>query len=115
MISLFVVGGLSLVAFVGVEWKFAELPMMPITIFHNKAVTAVLIQSFLFGAVYQSYLYYIPLYLQNAHGFSVLTSAVIYIALVASQTLLSILSGQYISRRGRYGEVLWLGFISWTL
>lgn len=74
-----------------------------------------MIQSFLFGAVYQSYLYYIPLYLQNARQFSVMTSAGIYCALVAFQTLLSILSGQYISRVKRYGEVIWAGFVIWTL
>jgi predicted MFS family arabinose efflux permease len=74
-----------------------------------------LIQSFLFGAVYQSYLYYVPLYLQNAHQFSVLQSAAIYVSLVGLQTVFSVLSGQYISRRKRYGEVIWLGFASWTL
>ena len=74
-----------------------------------------LIQSFLFGAVYQSYLYYVPLYLQNAHQFQPLVSAAICGSLVAAQTVLSILSGQYMSRRKTYGEVLWLGFGSWTL
>lgn len=89
--------------------------MMPLAIFHSVPVCTMLAQSFLFGAVYQSYLYYIPLYLQNAHQFPVMTSAAIYVALVAFQTVLSVLSGQYISRRKRYGEVLWLGFASWTL
>lgn len=74
-----------------------------------------LVQSFLFGAVYQSYLYYIPLYLQNAHRYSPLVSASIYVALVGFQTIFSIISGQYISRRKRYGEVLWFGFGMWTL
>lgn len=123
-----------LVAFVVVEWKVAKLPMMPrrslqsqelvcqhtdvtitVGIFRSTPVIIMMVQSFLFGAVYQSYLYYIPMYLQNAHQFSVMTSAGIYCALVAFQTLLSVLSGQYISRRGRYGEVIWFGFISWTL
>lgn len=74
-----------------------------------------LVQSFLFGAVYQSYLYYVPLYLQNAHQFAPLISAAVYCALVVMQTVFSVLSGQYISRRKRYGEVLWFGFGSWTL
>jgi hypothetical protein len=115
VISFLVIGSLAMIGFVLVEWKFALLPMMPLTIFANKVVTILLIQSFLFGAVYQSYLYYTPLYLQNAHQFSAMQSAVIYTALVGSQTLFSILSGQYISRVGRYGEVLWFGFAIWTL
>lgn len=72
-------------------------------------------QNVLFGAVYQSCLYYIPLYLQNAHQFTPIGSAAICSALVGFQTALSILSGQYISRRKRYGEVIWAGFGLWTL
>ncbi|OIW23406.1 MFS general substrate transporter [Coniochaeta ligniaria NRRL 30616] len=115
VISMLTIGALSMVTFVLIEWKLAKLPMMPVSIFQNRVVVVMLIQSFLFGAVYQSYLYYIPLYLQNAHRFSVLESAAIYVSLVAFQTLLSVLSGQYISRRKRYGEVLWTGFSMWTL
>ncbi|TDZ37398.1 Efflux pump dotC [Colletotrichum spinosum] len=115
VISMLVIGALALVSFIIVEWKFAKLPMMPMQIFKNKAVTVMLAQSFLFGAVYQSYLYYIPLYLQNAHQYSVLHSAAIYVGLVVCQAVFSILSGQYISRTKRYGEVIWAGFGFWTL
>lgn len=74
-----------------------------------------LAQNFLFGAVYQSYLYYLPMYLQNAHRYSPLMSAAIAIAVVGTQAVSSILSGQYISRMKRYGEVIWVGFGMWTL
>ncbi|CAK7210399.1 hypothetical protein SBRCBS47491_000771 [Sporothrix bragantina] len=115
VIGMLVVGSVSLVAFVAVEWAWATLPMMPVGLFASPAVATMLVQNFLFGAVYQSCLYYIPLYLQNAHGYSPLRSAAVCTALVGGQTLLSILSGQYISRRQRYAEVLWAGFASWTL
>ncbi|KXH33055.1 hypothetical protein CSIM01_05190 [Colletotrichum simmondsii] len=108
-------GALALVSFVIVEWKFAKLPMMPVPIFKNKVVVVLLAQSFLFGAAYQGYLYYIPLYLQNAHQFSVIHSAGIYVSLVVCQSVFSIISGQYISRTQRYGEVIWAGFGLWTL
>lgn len=74
-----------------------------------------LAQNFLFGAVYQAYLYYLPMYLQNAHQYSPLMSAAISIAAVGIQAISSILSGQYISRMKRYGEVIWFGFGMWTL
>ncbi len=72
-------------------------------------------QTFLFGSVYQSYLYYLPLFLQNARQYSVLQSASITVAMVVVQSIFSILSGQYLSRRKRYGEILWFGFFLWTL
>lgn len=37
------------------------------------------------------------------------------IPLVSTQAIASILSGQYISHRKRYGEVIWLGFVLFTL
>lgn len=89
--------------------------MLSVEIFNNPVVVVMLAQSFLFGSVYQAYLYYVPLYLQNAHQFSVMTSALLYIPLVIAQSLISILSGQYISRRKRYGEVIVFGFGIWTL
>lgn len=97
------------------------VPSTPLTvpyvvpIFKNPVVTTILLQSFLLGAVYQSYLYYLPMYFQNARRYSVLQSAAMSMALVSLQSVSSITSGQYISRRGRYGEVLWAGFGFWTL
>lgn len=84
-------------------------------LFANPVIVVMLVQNFLFGAVYQSYLYYIPLYLQNARQYRAIVSAAIYSSLTVAQSMGSVLSGQYISRRKRYGEVIWLGFGLWTL
>jgi MFS family permease len=48
-------------------------------------------------------------------NYTVVASAALSAPLVVFQMVGSILSGQYISRRKRYGEVLWLGFGFWTL
>ncbi|KAK8108787.1 hypothetical protein PG984_014588 [Apiospora sp. TS-2023a] len=81
----------------------------------NPVISIMLAQSFLMGAVYQSYLYYLPLYLQNARRYSVLESAAFTASLVAAQMVFSVAGGQYIARTKRYGEVIWFGFGSWTL
>ncbi|PKY05272.1 MFS general substrate transporter [Aspergillus campestris IBT 28561] len=115
VISMLVIGGLSLVAFVVIEWKVAVLPMLPVVFFKNKVLCALFLQSFLLGAVFQSYLYYLPLYYQNARGWSPIVSAALISPMVGCQSIASISSGQYISRTKRYGEVIWLGFGLWTL
>jgi MFS family permease len=74
-----------------------------------------LLQNFLFGVVAYSQTYYLPLFFQNARRLSPLISASLMLPLTASQMISSILSGQYISRFERYGEVIWLGFFLWTL
>jgi MFS family permease len=74
-----------------------------------------LLQHLLFGIVYYSQLYYLPLFFQNARQMSVVLSAVLVLPITCAQMVASILSGQYISRRERYGEVIWAGFFLWTL
>lgn len=72
-------------------------------------------QNFLFGMAYYSELYYIPLYLENVRGYTPLVSAALTVPLVIAQAGISAVSGQYISRMGRYGEILWSGFGLWVL
>lgn len=132
VISMLVIGGCALVAFIFIEWKVSVLPMLPgmsqcschgrfmsncfiVEFFKNRVISALFLQSFLLGAVYQAYLYYLPLYYQNARGWSPLVSAALTCPLVVCQSLASIASGQYISRFKRYGEVIWTGFGLWTL
>ncbi|KAJ5815200.1 hypothetical protein N7474_006977 [Penicillium riverlandense] len=115
VISLLTIGGCAMVAFVIIEWKVATLPMLPMTFFKDRVISALFLQSFLLGAAYQSLLYYLPLYYQNARGVSPIVSAAFTCPMVICQSFASITSGQYISRRKRYGEVIWLGFGLWTL
>ena len=70
-----------------------------------------MIQNFFFGAVYYSYLYYLPLYYKNVRQYNTLKSAILTIPMALTQAIASILSGQYISRTKRYGEIIVLGFI----
>ncbi|KAL6229714.1 hypothetical protein BDW75DRAFT_90213 [Aspergillus navahoensis] len=115
VISMLVIGGCSLIAFFLVEWKVAALPMLPVILFKNKVICALFLQTFLLGAVYQGYLYYLPLYYQNVRGWSPIVSAALTCPMMVCHSLTSITAGQYISRRKRYGELIWLGFGLWTL
>jgi MFS family permease len=115
VISMLVIGTLSLGLFVVVEWRLAKLPVMPVTIFNNVAVSVTLFQTFLFGAVHQATLYFLPLYLLNVRQFSQLHSASMIAGLSISQSLASVGSGLYISRFKRYGEVIIFGFSLWLL
>lgn len=81
----------------------------------NPAICAILVQNLLYGIVYYSHLYYLPIYYQNVRGYSPLLSAALTIPFVAGQSIFSILSGQYISRTKRYGEIIWSGYALWTL
>jgi len=115
IIAMFVVGAVCLMLFLLSEWKLARLPMMPLAIFTKASVAAMLAQSFLLGAAYYSYLYFLPLYFENVRGKSVLIAACLQLPLVVAQSTISTLSGLYMSRFNRYGEIIWGGFGIWTL
>ncbi|PNY23218.1 transporter [Tolypocladium capitatum] len=110
VVSMLAIGSVCLVLFALVEWKLAELPMMPVAVYRDPVVVVLMAQSFLFGFIYHASVYYIPLYLQNAHQFSIGASAVLLVPMFGIQTVVSILSGFWISWRKRYGEVIRFGF-----
>lgn len=89
--------------------------MTLVRLFKNPALAAMLIQNFLIGIVFYSLLYYLPIYYQSALQMDLLTSAALLIPIVIPQAIASALSGQYISRMKRYGEVIWLGYICWVI
>ncbi|KAL4905933.1 hypothetical protein BDW74DRAFT_167572 [Aspergillus multicolor] len=115
VIAMLVLGCVSMVVFVVVEWRVASLPVLPLVFFRSKIICALFLQTFLLGMVYQSYLFYLPLYYQNAREWSPIVSAGLIAPMVGCQSISSITSGQYISRMKRYREVIWLGFGLWTL
>jgi MFS family permease len=65
VISMITLGGISMITFIIVEWKVAAMPMMPLRLIKIPAVSAIVVQNFLFGIVYYSHLYYLPIYYQN--------------------------------------------------
>ncbi|KAF2756462.1 MFS general substrate transporter [Pseudovirgaria hyperparasitica] len=115
VISFLVIGSVLLVALILYEWKVARLPMIPVTLFSNTAIAVVLAQCFLIGFVYQTYIYYLPLYFQNVRQFSPIVSAALICPIVVMQATFSVATGRYISYRKRYGEVIIVGFILFTL
>ena len=115
VIGMLTAGGVCLIVFLVVEWKWASLPMMPLDMFKEVSVAAMLAQSFLLGACYYSYLYFLPLYFQNVRGKSPLIAACLQLPLVGTQSPASVFGGLYMSKFNRYGEVIWGGFGIWTL
>ncbi|TVY88394.1 putative transporter [Lachnellula willkommii] len=97
VISMLTLGSISMVIFILVEWKVAVMPMMPLHLFKIPAVGAIIAQNFLFGI------------------FSPILSAALTLPFVAAQSTMSILTGQYVSRMKRYGEIIWGGYALWTL
>ncbi len=111
IISLFVAGGLGLVAFVLVELK-AEEPLLPLRLFRNSVFTAANIAAFSVSMVMFGATIYIPVYAQGVLGVSATDSGLILLPLMIGFILVGIGAGLLITRTGRYKEIMLLGVLT---
>ena len=110
VISLYVVGALSLVVFTINEY-YAKEPVIPLRLFGNSIFTLsnvanLAIAMCMFGAIF-----FIPIYAQGVIGVSVTNSGLVLIPLTVSMILVSILVGRLITYTGRYKSFVLAGIL----
>ena len=71
--------------------------------------------STLHGFSYWANLFNVPLYLQNVRGYGPIISGAVIVPMLVSHGVGSIISGQIISRTGRYNNVILPGNMVWAL
>ncbi|KAK1976034.1 major facilitator superfamily transporter [Colletotrichum cereale] len=118
--SPFVIAGVTVGAVLGVlfvlyEWKLARLPIMPLRLFQAPHCSYLYGQTFLMGQAYFGNLFYLPIYFQSVLKFSPLAAGAMILPVIITTSALSILSGQYMLRLGRYMPCILVGFFLWTL
>ncbi|ODV68957.1 MFS general substrate transporter [Hyphopichia burtonii NRRL Y-1933] len=115
IITLFVVGGFLFICFLLCEWKIPQLPMVPLRLFKSPSLCCLLFSNFFFGMSYFSFMYYLPYYFQIIKLKDELHTAIFVIPLVMAQAVMSIVSGQIITRTGHYIYVVYVGYGLWLL
>ncbi|KUN32073.1 disulfide bond formation protein DsbA [Streptomyces corchorusii] len=101
IIGLAVLGVVLAVAFVAVERRAAE-PVLPLGLFRIRTFTLAAVISFIVGFAMFGALTYLPTFLQVVHGISPTLSGVHMLPMVFGLLLSSTLSGQIVSRTGRW-------------
>jgi EmrB/QacA subfamily drug resistance transporter len=101
IIGLFVAGALFLVGFVLRE-HLAPEPILPLALFRMQIFTVANIVSFVSGVSMFGALAFLPQYMQLVHGVSATMSGLLLLPLLLGLLVMSIGSGRYISRTGRY-------------
>ncbi|MEU2714853.1 MDR family MFS transporter [Streptomyces sp. NPDC007205] len=101
IIGLAVLGVLLAVAFVAVERRAAE-PVLPLKLFGIRTFTLAAVISFIVGFAMFGAMTYLPTFLQVVHGISPTLSGVHMLPMVAGLLLSSTISGQIVSRTGRW-------------
>ncbi|WP_030341215.1 MDR family MFS transporter [Streptomyces sp. NRRL S-1022] len=101
IIGLAVLGVLLAVAFVAVERRAAE-PVLPLKLFGIRTFGLAAVISFIVGFAMFGAMTYLPTFLQVVHGISPTLSGVHMLPMVAGLLLSSTVSGQIVSRTGRW-------------
>ncbi|MFF4485410.1 DHA2 family efflux MFS transporter permease subunit [Streptomyces sp. NPDC001544] len=101
IIGLAALGVVLAVAFVAVERRAAE-PVLPLKLFGIRTFTLAAVISFIVGFAMFGAMTYLPTFLQVVHGVSPTMSGVHMLPMVFGLLLSSTVSGQIVSRTGRW-------------
>jgi EmrB/QacA subfamily drug resistance transporter len=101
ILSLMVLALILLPAFILAERR-AEEPILPLSLFRNRTFAVTSAIGFIIGLALFGAITYLPLYLQITKGSSPTSSGLQLTPLMGGLLVTSILSGQLISRYGRY-------------
>lgn len=115
VIAMLSAGGCTAIAFVLYEWKVAKVPIMPVRLVKYPYCWSLYVQNFFTGMCFFGNFFYLPIYFQSVLGLSALISGALLLPLIMATSFTGIVSGQIMSRRGRYRWIVVSGFVLWTL
>jgi EmrB/QacA subfamily drug resistance transporter len=98
-----------LVGFIRVEKKHAKDPILPLDLFRNSIFRVSMLVVFLVGIAMFGAMLYIPLFAQDVLGRSATNSGIIMTPMVLAMVPMSIITGQVVSRRGKYKKIAVFG------
>lgn len=108
--SLLLFSTVMFILFILTERK-AEEPILPLYLFKNSIFTVSAIESFLAGALMFCGIIYVPLFAQGVLGMSATDSGLLMIPMLFSLTMASIITGEIISKTGKYKMLVVVEFI----
>lgn len=113
-LGLFGAFAISLVIFILVERK-VQSPVLPLSLFRNTIVTISNLSGFLMNAGMMGALMYLPFYIQGVQGVSPTYSGYVTMPMSLSMIVLSILTGKWMTKSGKYKKYAIIGMIIMTL
>ncbi len=113
IIGLLAFSAIMLLGFVWLETR-AQEPVIPLSLFRNRTFTVSVISTFITSAGMFGAIMYIPLFVQGVIGTSATSSGTILMPMMFALIFSSIVSGQIISRTGKYKAITIIGLLVMT-
>ena len=114
IIGMFVLSAVSLVVFVLIERR-AKDPLVDMRLFANKTFSVANLAAFVIGMGFFGAIIFLPIFMQNVVGLSATESGFAGVPLVIGLVIGNILSGQLVSRFGRYKPLMLIGLVILTV
>ncbi|TEB26640.1 MFS general substrate transporter [Coprinellus micaceus] len=114
VIALITVGGVLLIAGGINECYTTRSPIVPPRLFRTRTTTIILITTLFHALAFFSGAFYLPLYFQVL-GASATRAGVEMIPYSLGCSITSAVAGIYVSKSGKYREVLWVGLGTFTI
>lgn len=108
--GLLVFSGVMFALFILAEKKAVE-PILPLRLFKNSIFSVSSIESFLASALMFCGIIYVPLFAQSVLGMSATNSGLVMIPMLVSLTIAATITGQIISRTGKYKNLAIAEFV----
>jgi len=102
IIALFVVFGVLITIFVGLQWRGQDRATIPPRLIKNRNVWGTAWYSLAIGAAYFVMIYYLPIWFQSIKGASAIKSGIMNLPLIISVVILGILAGGLVTACGYY-------------
>ena len=111
MVALFVVFGVLLIIFVGVQMWKGEDATVPPRIFMQRSILAGVWYGICLGGAFFLFIYYLPVWFQAVRGTSAIGSGIRCLPLVLSQILGVAVSGALTTKFGYYTPYMYVGTV----
>ncbi|CAK7231062.1 hypothetical protein SCUCBS95973_007785 [Sporothrix curviconia] len=115
VISMIVIGALTLVVFAFIEARVARYPIIPLRLFRSRVAIASFVCCFFHGIVFVSGSYYLPLYFQAVVGATPLLSGVYVVPYSIGLSITGAVTGLAIKKTGKYLVFIIGGFVLLTV
>lgn len=111
IIALFVVAGVVLVAWVGVQYYQQDLATVPPRIFKQRTIWSASLFSFALSGAVTSVIFFLPIWFQAVKGASAVDSGLMNLPLLLSVVVFSLIAGGLVTLWGYYVPFMILGTV----
>jgi MFS family permease len=111
IIALFVIFGLLVIAFIGIQFWKGETATVPPRIMNQRSIIGASLFVFCFGASFYLFIYFIPIWFQAVKGTTATESGIRTLPFLLAKTIMVVVSGGLVAKIGYYTPFIWASVI----